>query len=183
MRPTTPALITLVSIALLAGCSEDSHGPDDHGEQEVINRVEFETLEVNSTTRVTYVWEDADGPGGNNPNRIDTIKLDSSVSYTGTIRMYNTTVDPRIDVTAEIVARKDEHQFFFTVSGGVLTISPGDIDSRGLPVGLTTVIAPAKKGAGELTIELSHYDDPADKDGTTRSDETDVSVTFPVVVR
>jgi hypothetical protein len=88
-----------------------------------------------------------------------------------------------IDVTAEIVARKDEHQFFFTVSGGVLTISPGDIDSRGLPVGLTTVIAPAKKGAGELTIELSHFDDPADKDGTTRSDETDVSVTFPVVVR
>lgn len=183
MRRTTLALATFASIALIAGCSEDSNGPDDHGEQEVINRIEFETLEVNSTTRTTFVWEDADGPGGNNPNRIDTIKLDSAVSYTGTIRMYNTTVNPVIDVTQEIKERLDEHQFFFTVTGGVLTISPGDIDSRGLPVGLTNVIAPARKGAGELTIELSHYDDPADKDGSTRSDETDVSVTFPVLVR
>lgn len=183
MRRTTLALATCVSIALISGCSEGSNGPDDHGEQEVINRIEFETLEVNSTTRVTYVWEDADGPGGNNPNRIDTIKLDSAVSYTGTIRMYNTTVSPIIDVTQEIMERLDEHQFFFTVVGGMLTISPRDIDSRGLPVGLSNVIAPAKKGAGDLTIELSHYDSPADKDGTTRSDETDVSVTFPVVVR
>lgn len=46
----------------------------------------------------------------------------------------------------------------------------------------TVAVAEAGPGTGTLNVVLSHYDD-APKNGTDRSDETDIDVTFPLVVQ
>lgn len=174
--------VTLGLVGLLAACSEHSHGPDDH-DHDIVSRVEFDLVVPGTTDTLTYVWEDADGAGGNNPNRIDTIFLDSAATYLGALRLLNTTVTPTEDLTADVRSDMDEHQFFFTASDSLVRVSIQDLDERGLPVGLVTSIVPARRGTGSLMIELSHFDDASQKTGTNRSDETDVSITFPIVVR
>jgi len=82
-----------------------------------------------------------------------------------------------------------EHQFFYTVGGDVavqeaVTITITDQDENSLPVGLmfTVAVADVGLGTGTLNVVLSHYDD-APKNGTDRSDETDIDVTFPLTVQ
>ena len=177
-------IATAAAAMAITACSEHGNDPHDHDhDHDIVSRVEYTLIGINTPDTLTFVWEDADGPGGNNPNRIDTMVLDSGVAYRGALRLSNTTVTPAKDLTSNVRDDMGEHQFFFTVSDSLVNVSIQDLDERGLPVGLaTTVIAP-RRGTGSLTIELSHFDDSSRKNGTDRSDETDVSITFPVVVR
>ena len=181
MRILAPFIATTM---LMAGCSEHGHGPDDHDhDHDVISKVEFRLIGVLTADTTTYVWEDADGAGGSNPNRIDTITLEVDRVYSGSIRLLNSTVSPAKDLTSGVRDDMDEHQFFFTISDSLATITIQDFDERELPVGLATTLVGRKAGTGSLGIELSHFDDATQKTGVNRSDETDVSITFPLVVR
>jgi hypothetical protein len=176
--------LALILATALVACDEHSHGPDDHDhDHDVISRVEFDMVPAGTSDTATYVWDDADGPGGANPNRIDTIFLDSAATYLGSLRLINGTLTPFEDLTADVRSDMDEHQFFFTVSDSLVRVSIQDLDERGLPVGLATSVVPVRRGTGTILIELSHFDDPSQKTGTNRSDETDLSISFPIVVR
>ncbi|MBU3740704.1 MAG: hypothetical protein FGM24_00300 [Candidatus Kapabacteria bacterium] len=172
----------IAMILMLWGCSEHSHGPDGH-DHDVVSRVEVSLVGLLSADTTTYVWEDADGAGGNNPNRIDTIVLEVGKTYVGSLRLLNSTVSPVEDLTSGVRDDMDQHQFFFTITDSLATITIQDYDDRSLPVGLSIGLVGRKAGTGSLGIELSHFDDPTQKTGVNRSDETDVSVTFPLVVR
>lgn len=184
----TPTLLRLGAAAtvsaLLWSCSESKKTPVEPGpgDEDVVTRVVLAVSPDGGTTEQRFVWEDADGPSGNAPNQIDTVRLAPGITYTATLSLYNTTVSPVVDVTSEIAEYANEHQFFFAVNGGVFTMTATDTDGRSLPVGLASRIANVVTGTGTLTVNLSHYDDPTTKDGVTPSDETDVSVTWPVII-
>lgn len=165
--------------SLAVGCSDHGHGPDGH-DHDLMNRVTLFVTPSGGGAEQEFVWEDADGPGGNAPNRIDTIRLAAGTSYNGRLEFFNTKENE--DLTAGIRADKDQHQVFFTVEGGMLLISATDVDSRNLPLGLQVSISSVQPGAGSLKVELDHFDNATEKDGVKRSDETDVAVTWPVVV-
>ncbi len=180
-------LTRLIAVGLVAGlavgCSDHGHGPHDHDhdhDHDLINRVTLFVTPVSGGAEQAFVWEDADGPGGNAPNRIDTIRLAAGTSYNGRLEFFNTKENK--DLTSAIRSERDEHQVFFTVEGNVMAVAASDIDSRNLPVGLEVLVSSVRSGSGTLKIELDHFDNTSDKNGITRSDETDVAVTWPVLV-
>lgn len=178
------ATIGLLTFAL-SGCSEHGSDPHDHAEHDVVTTIELE-LTASDTTMGTQVitWEDLDGPGGANPTRIDTVVLRPGMSYAGRVRVMNRSVSPVEDLTRTIEAERDNHQFFYQLSTGLGTLTITDKDSRQLPVGLSfAVVQSGATTSGTLAVQMSHFDNAASKDGVTPSDETDVSVVFPVVVR
>lgn len=180
-------LLSLTLLIILPAC--DSTEPDDPGagEEELITRVVLTLTGGGQTLSATADDPDGDGVG----IQADTITLQTGTTYTGRIAVFNdlATDAEEQDITAEIRAEADEHQFFYTVGGDAavqdaVTITLTDQDENGLPVGLdfTVAVAEAGPGTGTLNVVLSHYDD-APKNGTDRSDETDIDVTFPLVVQ
>lgn len=188
---TTSKSITYVLFLLLFAVTFtacDSTEPEDEGagEEELITRVVLTLTDGGNTITATANDPDGDGVG----IQTETLTLTSGTTYSGTIDLFNDTADEpdEMDIGAEVDEERDEHQFFFTYTGtqggNRVTINVTDQDSNGLPVGLAFQVAVSGGGAaaGNLNVVLSHYDDQP-KDGTTRSDETDVDVTFPVVIQ
>ena len=171
----------LVFATLFASC--DSTEPDDDGagEQEFITRVIL-TL-VGGGDTVTATADDPDGDGADLD--IETLNLTAGVTYAGSIELADDINNE--DVTEEVEAESDVHQFFYTVGGGAagrVTVTITDEDDNGLPVGLAYTVDVSAGGAadGTLRVILSHFDEEP-KNGTDQSDETDVDVTFPVNIQ
>ena len=170
-------------ISLLAtSCSESANDPVDDDDPELITTVRFLISDVSGNVLGNFIWEDIDGPGGNEPNRIDTMKFDADTQVYMDIFVSNRSVTPEEDITQEIIDEGDQHQFFFTVTDAELSISYDDGDVNGLPIGQHNFITVANAGQGTLQCDLSHFDDPAEKDGVDPSDETDISIIMPVVI-
>lgn len=178
------AAVTVIALGIM-GCSEHGSDPHDHADHDVVTTIVLELTASDTTiARQSVTWEDLDGPGGVNPTRIDTVVLRPGVAYTGRVVISNRSVSPVEDLTPTIEAERDNHQFFYQLSDGLGALTITDTDSRQLPVGLTFVLTQSGSApVGTLAVQMSHFDDASTKNGTTPSDETDLSVVFPVVVR
>lgn len=176
-------LLLLASLPFLAGCDAQPH---DHGDQELITRVRL-VLSAQGQPNVVAEWLDTDGPGGAAPT-VSGLNLQAGVTYAGTLELTDTINGE--DISAEIAAKRETHQFFFTPGGDVasrMTVTRTDApDGAGKPVGLTFSVATTGTAAatGTLRVELFHYDRAQDKQADSRAGgETDVDVTFPVTLR
>ncbi|MCX6140552.1 MAG: hypothetical protein NTX15_06970 [Candidatus Kapabacteria bacterium] len=181
-------LLSTVSLAslLLAGCTETNPTPPDPVDHDIVTTV---TIVLRPTgvliDSLVAVWEDIDGVGGKNPNRIDTLTLSAGVVYSGTIRIENRSVTPAIDITSEVATQKDNHQFFYEITNSLGTVVVLDKDSRNMPVGLQYSVSATTAATavfGKFKMFLSHFEKATDKNGTTPSTETDVSIELPIVV-
>ena len=173
--------VILFTSLVLIGC--DSEEPDPGpGEEELITTVTVTLTPQAGGQAVSFVANDPDGDGAN--FTLDDITLAANTTYTGTITLRDDINGE--DITEEIEEEDDEHQFWYTPGGdaaGRITVTITDMDGNSLPVGLEFTLAVSDGGAatGTLNVVLSHYDD-APKDGTTRSDESDVDITFQVTI-
>ncbi|MCO6465116.1 MAG: hypothetical protein J5I53_00730 [Bradyrhizobiaceae bacterium] len=184
MNRTTLFLI-LASCCLslvLAGCTESNPVKPING-TEVITTIQL-ALTKNGADTSYVVWEDVDGAGGRAPNRIDTIKLDASTMYNGTLKLLNASAIPTADVTPDIRSEMNQHQFIGYDEKGLVVWAANDVDGLGKPIGLSfTMYTSSTKGQGSLTLTLYHYDAEADKEAGKPGVESDISVVFPVVVQ
>lgn len=178
----TTLFLLLVSSLLLVSCGESTTVPDvnDH---EFVTTIKVVVTDSVTESIATYIWEDLDGPGGNAPNKIDTMRFAVNGAYTAEVFVLNNSITPPDDFTSTIVTEGDVHQFFYTIGDVALSMLYLDKDYNNKPLGQKVKINSGAAGSGSLTIELSHYDEATDKDGLSPSDETDVSVTFPVLIR
>ena len=176
-----PLLFALLFAVVLVSC--DSTEPDDEGpgEEELITRVVVTLTQGGNTITATA----NDGSGiGNGSLTVETLELAAGTTYTGRIELFNDQENE--DITEEVDDERDEHQFFYTVQGGIasaVNFAITDEDSNGLPVGLTFTVTvnDGASGSGNVRIQIGHYDD-APKDGTTLSDETDIDFELPISV-
>lgn len=180
----TIKLLAVLFISALAftGCSEDDHDhDDDHDhEEEVITTLTYTLTSGNST--VTLVYDDPDGDGSAAPTWTVSGPLAASTTYTGVIKLENKTEDPAEDITPEIIAEGDEHEFFYTNDAG-LTVTKTDTDGTN-PIGVETTLVTGAAGSGTLTIVLKHEPTkPNDGTATGAGGSTDIEVTFNVTVQ
>lgn len=175
MTNVEPLIDFLVPVSLLRA------GPADPGAPEPITDV---TLQFD-----TFSMGTGNPNGLNDGSRLSmTVRLNAGRTYEGSIRMMTATGR---DVTAEVLAERDFHQFFFTpldALADVLTIEPVDVDYLGFPVGLQFRITVAPGAAlatpGELRFQLGHYD-PArgeSKYGGAPAGRTDMDFLLPVEI-
>jgi len=179
----------LVTSMMFVSCDNPADD-DDAGEQELITKVTITLEETGTNNVVTIVWSDPDGDGTG--DFVGTASLKSNTTYEGTIELLNelaTDPDER-DVTAEILEKADEHQFFYTFSTNIqpfATITITDRDDRNLPIGLefdlvtTALPVGTASVAGTLNVVLSHYS-TITKTGTNAGNEEDVNITAPLSI-
>ena len=173
----------LLGALLFCACTETSTNPVDGDDQELVTTLSITLHPTGGGTPLSAVWEDIDGVGGNAPNRIDTLTVEPNTQYSMTVEVFNRSVQPEEDLTPEIVAEGTQHQFFYSTIDVSATVVYDDADANGLPIGQTSLIQALEVSEGSISIELSHFDDPTTKDGVTKSNETDIAVTLPLVVR
>jgi len=166
----------LSGLFMLGGCEKH-----DHTEQENITTIKL--LVTGPGFDQTFIWNDSDGPGGNDPV-IDEITLPASTSgLQCAVLVSDESQSPAVDYTAEISAENTAHLFTWTVSGGAsLTITGADQDSSGKPFGQITNWATGQTSTGFLTVKLYH--EPTDKNNSANpGGEVDFDIAFPVKIQ
>ena len=174
----------LFLIVSLSSCEKILGGKK--GEQENITTLRFIAVDMTSgvSTIDTFEFSDADGPGGNNPTRFDTIHLEKGRKYVVGLQLFDESKTPILDMTPEIIDKGDEHQFFYLSNILGFTVTSTDKDAKGNPIGLNTEWNTPNSGInGTLQVILKHQ--PRSKTtapGSINAGETDVDVTFPVII-
>ncbi|MBK8227562.1 MAG: type 1 periplasmic binding fold superfamily protein [Flavobacteriales bacterium] len=182
--------MALLTAAAITGCKKDDDDPatpaPPPNEEELITTLRLHFHSANDVEHFHFEFTDLDGDGGNVPViEADTLSADSI--YTVTIEVLNESESPAEDITAEILAEDEDHQFFFQVSGVNATMAYNDADADGNPVGLATTWTIGAASNGSVIVTLRHEPDKgaagvSSGDITNAGGETDIEVTFPVVI-
>lgn len=196
--------LTVVALSFsVSSCEKDDDDPQNTtppgNEQELITELELLFVNPLAGDTLIYAFEDADGPGGNDPV-IDDIVLQSGTVYQTFIKVFGNhshdddhddhgTDDHGDDLTEEIAEEDEEHQFFFQLSNlPGLEVNYFDVDEDGNPIGLTTVWNATAPGSGNVLVTLRHELDKnapgvAEGDIENAGGETDIEVSFQVVIQ
>lgn len=184
-------LLAVAGISLPSCKNDDDNVPEPHkhNEAELITTIKLVLTEAgHDHNEVTAVFKDADGDGGLAPTVFDTIRLKSSSTYNAVILLLDESRTPADTISNEVEEEGDEHQFFFSVSGGAeVTVAYADADDNGVPIGLNSVFttgAATSNKDGKLMVVLKHQGDEKPKTGNGNADigDTDVEVSFPIII-
>ena len=177
--------LLLASIFTFASCNKDDEMHDHDHEEELITTLTYTLTPDGGGDAVVLSFQDVDGDGGNAPT-ITTEALAANTTYTGVIELLNEAETPSENVTEEIEEEGTEHQFFFATDTNITTAYT-DMDNNNLPIGLASTLTTTDAGTGNFTITLRHEpdknaEDVRDGDITNAGGETDIEVTFAVVI-
>ncbi len=180
--------LPLFSILFFTSCEKED--PFVPNEEELITTLIYTLTPVGGGTAVEFRFQDLDGEGGNAPIVTNGI-LAANTNYTGVLTLLNEAVSPAENISDEVAAEAEEHQFFFSVTNFTIvdgTITYADVDANGYPIGLLTTFSTGTEPNMVLTIVLRHEPDKAGlgvSDGgiNNAGGETDIEVTFDVVVQ
>ena len=172
--------LIMTQLMLHSACKKNNDLPDD--EQELITTVllQYENFATPGVVQ-TYAFRDIDGIGGNNPT-IDTIRLDANSIYNLSLSVLDESKNPASNITTEIEEKKEDHQFFyeFGTASGISAVYQ-DTDSNGLPIGLQMQCMTNNPTATTLLLTLKHQ--VGIKNNNIATGETDIAISFPVVVQ
>ncbi len=179
--------ILFISALTFSACTdehEDDHEDHDH-EEELITTVNY-TL-TNGNDKMVLTFSDPDGEGGNEGEYSvsgNITALTANTTYTGVIELLNESESPAEDVTEEVKAEGDEHEFFYTTNISRLTIEKTDIDVDNNPLGINTNLTTGIADTGTITIVLKH-EPTKPNNGTVAGSggSTEVDVTFNVTIQ
>jgi hypothetical protein len=186
IRQRVKQLSIIAFIAVIASCKKDDDQPSIPqpivNEPESITSVELQFTSVDGISSFTAKWDDPDGLGGNEP-LIDTIQLDSGVTYNVEVSFLDRSSGTSVDLTSEIEEEAAEHIICYALdvsTENTLEIASTDSDGN-YRIGLKTQWQAKSLTSGELTLTLKHQPDGI-KNGTCEPGETDVEVLFPLSI-
>ncbi|MDZ4846690.1 MAG: hypothetical protein SH857_14205 [Chitinophagales bacterium] len=179
-------LTTLSFSVFLNGCKDDS--PDPVNEEELITTLRL-TFTPTAGSPVVLQYQDLDGDAGGNPPVLTGDTLNANTAYAVVVEVLNESVDPADNITEEVEEEGEEHQFFFQFSSALnLSFTYSDLDAGGYPIGLASSAQAGAASMGTLTVTLRHEPNKhatgvEDGDMTNAGGETDIEVTFDVVIQ
>ncbi len=168
----------------------DKDDPVVPNEEELITTVKY-TLspegDDSPDSKVILQFQDLDGDGGKDPI-IASSALKANTTYSGTIELFNELETPAENISLEVLAEDEEHQFFFESKIDGLKVAYNDMDENKNPVGLQTKLTTTTAGQGTLKISLRHQPNKAAEgvasgDITLAGGETDIEITFNIDVK
>lgn len=175
--------VLFISTLVFTACSDDHDDDHDHGDDEELITTLIYTLTDGTNPDVVLTWEDLDGDTGNAPV-ITSGTLMANTTYTGSIQLLNRTETPEEDITVEVRAEGDEHEFFYIPNSVELNVNKEDEDSNGYKLGIETTVRTGAASTGTLTVILKHEPTkPNDDKVAVAGGTSDVEVTFPITVQ
>lgn len=175
---------TIIAMSLTS-CSTDD--PEIINEEELITTLRVTLTPQGGGSTVILEKKDLDGDGPNPPVTSISGSLSANTTYNGTVLVLNETETPAENITEEVEEEGDEHQFFYTFSNSIATVTYTDQDKNGRPIGITFRLTTTSPGIGNLTVTLRHEPNKAATgvsagNITNAGGETDVEATFNLTV-
>ena len=192
MNSISKNLLLLIALGgSLAACKKDEETPPSNNppvnEEELITTLllTFTDQEIPANA-YELRFTDVDGDGGIAPV-IQGDTLPANRAFNLTVRVLDESGATPEEITAEIEAEDEDHQFFFRPTGTTLLVNYVDSDANGLPVGLIKTASTAAPGSGTLTVTLRHLPNKSASgvsagDITNAGGETDIEVDLPVII-
>jgi hypothetical protein len=179
MKKILLSLFLCISI-IISSCKKDVVDPN---EGELVTTFKLEFTEKITRSKQSFEFKDLDGEGGNAPSKFDDIILSIGKTYECKLQLLNESVMPVDNITFEIEAEADDHQFYFTSSVAGLTVTDLNKDTKGLPLGVESIWTTGNAATGSVNISLKHKPgNKAANDPITKGD-TDISLDFKVKVQ
>ncbi|MDZ4071344.1 MAG: hypothetical protein U1C70_05925 [Sediminibacterium sp.] len=171
-------MVALLMVTFVAtGCKKDPQKPEN--EEELITTLRLTFTEVGGTATSTVTFKDADGPGGNAPTQNEQIILAPNKQYNCTVQVLDESKSPAKDITIEINAEANDHQFYFQPNGVNITINGLNTDPNGRPLGVTSRWnCGAVSGPGTVKVTLKHKPGSKGSNDPVTVGETDIEVNF-----
>ena len=168
---------------LFVSCSSDDDTPEPVNEEEVITTTTVTLAPNGGGTPITLKTRDLDGDGPNAPVITVSGNLEAGVTYNGTIVLLNETESPAENITEEVEEENLEHQFFYTVGGGLdVSTDYGNFDDDGNPLGTEFTLTAGAASSGTLTFTLRHEPTKPNTGLGDAGGETDISASFNLTV-
>lgn len=164
----------------LAGCSKDKD--EVSNEEELITTVSLRFQEIGTANVFVATFRDTDGEGGNPPS-IDEIVLKPNANYSCSVELLNESVSPAEDITEEVQEEADDHELYFIPAGANITINRVDLDSKSLPVGLSSTWQTGAASAGTVRVVLKHKPGTKAAGDPVTKGETDIDLNFTTKVQ
>ncbi len=177
-------LSAVVTALTFTSCKDENVTPKNppSNETELITTMKIILNDSGTNQFDTFTFRDLDGPGGNNPNQFDTIRLMNSKKYLCKILLLDESKSDVDTVSNEVLEEGDDHMFFFKATNNIITVTYKDLDSKSIPIGLESLWKTNSSAAnGSISVTLKHQ--PGVKDGTETPGEADASVEFPVQIK
>lgn len=182
---TIHSIISLAFCGLISvSCSNDDDTPAPVNEEEIITTMTVTLVPQEGGNSVILESRDLDGDGPDAPVITVSGPLAANATYDGGIVLLNETETPAENITDEVAAEDEEHQFFYQTSGSITEVTYADQDDNGHPVGLLFELSTGDAGNATLAVTLRH--EPQKPNDGTLSDaggETDISQTFDLTVQ
>jgi hypothetical protein len=181
----------LLSISLslfLFSCKKDKNEvptPSNPNEEELITTVGLAF--DNGSIQDTFFFRDIDGPGGMQPSKFDTIRLQSNTTYTMSVLLLDENKNPADTISNEVLNEAEEHQFFFTSIGSYnITTNYQDADANGVPIGLNNEVITGgsfSDKTNKYKVVLKHQPSlkPTSGNGDSSLGESDIEIEFPIL--
>lgn len=184
MNKNKIAFAGLLLMLIFTACKKEKNSvtnpPAPIAEEELITTLKVTYVDSSGVNPdVIVMFQDIDGPGGNEPTAMDTIRLKANTTYFATIKVLNESVNPVEDITVEILEEADSHLFCFDVTGANIQVLRTDTDGV-YEVGITSKWTTGAVSTGNSVVSLKHQ--PGIKNGSCALGETDIEVTFPTIV-
>jgi hypothetical protein len=176
--------VAALMVTLMTSCKKESQ-PAEENDNELITTVQLDFSNRATSETSTFIWEDADGPGGELPY-IDTIMLAANSTYDVKVSFWNKSVTPAEDITNEVKAESENHRVYYepSASSGI-TVGELDNDTGGIPLGVSSRWSTTGSGTGTILIVLRHYANggkAADDPVNSSKSATDAGAIFDVKV-
>lgn len=191
-------LLLLVNVVLFfSGCGED---PVKEDAPELITKAKLTFTPLAGGNAIEVSATDPDGEGVQDIKADGPILLTKDKFYSLNITLLNELAQPtspEYDLTAEVEEEGEEHMFFFAWTSNLFSSPSGDgnIDNRNHevnyqdsdgtnPIGLQTNWQTiSTTGAGTFRILLKHQPDLKSTTSSSSDGETDLDLTFNLVVQ
>jgi len=174
----------IFATVLFVSCSNDDDTPEPVNEEEVITTLTVTLSPNGGGTAITFQTQDFDGDGPNAPIISVSGSLATGVTYNGTLVLLNETVNPPENITEEVEEEDLDHQFFYTLGGGLdVTTAYANFDSEGNPLGTEFTLTAGAASSGTLTFTLRHEPTKPNTGLGDAGGETDITATFNVTVQ
>lgn len=168
---------------LFVSCSNDDDTSIPVNEEEVITTLTVTLSPNGGGTPIILQTRDLDGDGPNAPVITVSGNLATGATYNGTLVLLNETVNPPENITEEVEEENLEHQFFYTIGGGLdVTTAYANFDSEGNPLGTEFTLTAGAASTGTLTFILRHEPTKPNTGLGDAGGETDIAATFNVSV-
>lgn len=176
-------VLCIASLLFIACSNDDDATPLPVNEEEVITTLRVTLTPINGGTEIILETRDLDGDGPNAPLVTVSGNLSANNNYRGKILLLNETVNPPENITEEVIEEAEEHQFFFTIAGGLdVSTTYIDFDSNLNALGTEFTLDTRGPSSGTITFTLRHEPTKPNTGLADAGGETDVAATFNVIV-